>query len=108
MVGAALPVFKTYVMYSAEDMTNTINNQATTKFYGEVTKHGSQFGFFHGWDCVTHDVQVNCHRFLPSEDWENIMDVRYTKDYNVTLSIYEEANNFATLYSDTIILKDAW
>ena len=97
LTASAQPVWKTYVMHTANDLHLTNILQTETKWYGEVTKRGSEYGFFHGWECATSDVQISCHRFLPSEDWENIIDVRYTKDDTVQLYVYEESNTFATL-----------
>ena len=43
--------WRTYQMVTTDDLQPTINTRAATAFYGEITKHGSQFGFFHGWQC---------------------------------------------------------
>ena len=40
-------------MNTVDDLNGTIVDRSATGFYGEVTKHGSQFGFFHGWQCDT-------------------------------------------------------
>ena len=101
------PVWKSYVMNSWDDFHYTRVLTTETLFYGEVTKHGGEYGFFHGWQCATNDITVICHRFLPREDWENIMDLRYSEEEVVNLYHYEESAGFATLLADTVILKDA-
>ena len=101
------PTWKTYLMATVNDLDVTIYDRQAVGFYGEITKHGSQFGFFHGWQCDTSLYQVQCHRFLPADDYQNMIDYRYQAGDKVKFYQYFDFDQVGTVYEGKLALLSA-